>query len=529
MIKAVAYARYSSDNQRDESIDAQLRAIDEYAKKEGYVIVDKYIDQALSATTDQRPEFLRMIDEAESSDFKAVIVHKLDRFSRDRYDSIKYKRRLQLAGVCLISVTERLDDTPESIMLEAVIQGMNEYYSKNLAREVKKGLMENAYNCKYNGGIVPLGYSIDENNNFVINDYEAMAVKLIFYMYANGRGYSEILDELNHRGYKTKRGKPFGKNSLFSILRNEKYIGVYEYNRLKTSEFGRRVKKERDEKEIVRIEGGVPAIIKLDVWERCKMIREYNKKNPSSFKKKANVYLLTGKAYCGRCGAKMIGKMRKNDYKTYYYYECSARNRFGTCPKSAIRQDKLEEIVLERVYADILSPEKIEATADFIYLKLQQVMKDIPTEEELLKAQLATVKNQINNYLDLIEAGTFNQSMMERFNKVESQKIYLEKLLEELDEKKRSHSYTKDEICEFLLQYTTIRDVKKSAQKKALQTILNKVIVYDEKIEIQVLTQKKEDTENVSPLMVRMNRVKQQGHKVILYLVLSNIDLPLNN
>ena len=157
--KAALYARFSSDNQRAESIEAQLRALHEFCEKQGVVIVGEYCDHARSATTDDRPEFLRMIEESRRNTFNLIIVHKLDRFSRNRYDSAYYKHELKKTGVSLISVLEQIDDSPESIILESVLDGMAEYYSKNLAREVMKGLTENALQGKHTGGLPPLGYN----------------------------------------------------------------------------------------------------------------------------------------------------------------------------------------------------------------------------------------------------------------------------------------------------------------------------------------------------------------------------------
>jgi len=203
-LKAVAYCRYSSDNQREESIEAQVRAIEEYAEKNNIEIIRIYADEAKSATTDDRPQFLQMIKDSEMNIFQAVIVHKLDRFARNRYDNAFYKRLLKKNGIRLISVLEPLDDSPESIILESVLEGMAEYYSRNLAREVMKGLKENAFQAKFNGGIAPLGYDI-KDGYYVINEKEAEAVKLIFKMYNDGYSYGCIIDELNLRGYKTKK------------------------------------------------------------------------------------------------------------------------------------------------------------------------------------------------------------------------------------------------------------------------------------------------------------------------------------
>lgn len=224
-MKAYAYARFSSDNQKEESIDAQLRAIHEYAQREGVTIIGVYKDEAKSATTDKRPEFQRMIQDCKRKEVKAIIVHKLDRFSRDRFDSAYYKRELRQCGVRLISVLERLDDSPESIILESVLEGMAEYYSKNLAREAMKGMKETAYQCKHTGGIPPLGYALNEDKTYRLEPGEAEIVKLIFQLYASGKGYADIIDVL--KPYRTKTGNVFAKNSLSAILRNEKYTGTF--------------------------------------------------------------------------------------------------------------------------------------------------------------------------------------------------------------------------------------------------------------------------------------------------------------
>jgi len=184
--RAAAYERYSSDNQRDESIEAQDRAIREYAEKNNIEIVKVYNDRAKSATTDKRPGFQEMIQDSALGLFDTLIVHKLDRFSRDRYDSAVYRQKLKQSGIQLISVVENLDGSPESLILESVIEGMAQYYSANPAREVMKGMSENAYNCKHNGGIPPLGYDVDENKKYVINEVEAKIVRIIYEKYADG-------------------------------------------------------------------------------------------------------------------------------------------------------------------------------------------------------------------------------------------------------------------------------------------------------------------------------------------------------
>ena len=183
----------------DESIDAQIRAIEEYASKNNIQIVKVFADRAKSATSANRPEFQNMIKycEADDTGISMVMVHKLDRFSRDKYDSAMYKQKLKVKGIRVVSVLENLDNSPESVILESVIEGMAQYYSANLAREVAKGQKENALKALHNGGDAPLGYDVAFDKTYVINEEEAQAVKIIFDMYINGYSYSNIIDKLN--------------------------------------------------------------------------------------------------------------------------------------------------------------------------------------------------------------------------------------------------------------------------------------------------------------------------------------------
>ena len=322
--KVAQYARFSSDNQRSESIDAQIRAMNQFCKQNHWQVVSTYTDEARSATTDNRPQFQQMIADSGKGLFDIVLVHKLDRFSRDRYDSAIYKKKLKKNHVKLCSVLERMDDSPESIMMEAVLEGMSEYYSKNLAREVMKGMNETALQCKHTGGCPPLGYDLDENRHLIVNEQEAQAVKIIFQMFADGHGYTTIIDYLNAHGYKTKRGKMFGKNSLYEILSNEKYTGVFVFNKAAARADGKRNNHAQKES-YIRIEGGCPAIIGKKLFAQVQRIKAKNKRNTGRYHSK-EFYLLTGKLVCDVCGKRMIGNLR-----------FSGEVKHGLLPTDAIR------------------------------------------------------------------------------------------------------------------------------------------------------------------------------------------------
>jgi len=233
-----------------------------------------------------------MIADARQKQFQYVIVHKLDRFSRNKYDAVMYKRELKVNGITLLSVTENIDGSPESIILESLLEGMAQYYSANLAREVMKGLKENAYKCKHTGGFAALGYNVDPvTKEYIINEEEAKIVKIIFEKYSNGIGYRQILEYLNAMGYKTKFGKPFAKNSLHNILKNEKYIGTYIYNRkVEKDATGRRSPKLKPREEWIVKENGVPAIIDKDTFNSVQLKLAQNIDSGGRYKAK-QIYL----------------------------------------------------------------------------------------------------------------------------------------------------------------------------------------------------------------------------------------------
>ena len=157
----IIYARYSSDNQREESIDGQIRECKEFAEKNDIRIIDTYIDRALSAKTDNRPSFQQMIKDSSKGLFDVIIVWKLDRFARNRYDSARYKAQLRKNGVKVISANENISEGSEGIILESVLEGMAEYYSADLSEKVIRGLTENAIKCKFNSDPITFGFNFE--------------------------------------------------------------------------------------------------------------------------------------------------------------------------------------------------------------------------------------------------------------------------------------------------------------------------------------------------------------------------------
>lgn len=482
-MNVAVYARFSSDNQRQESIDAQLRAINDYCKNCGHEIVRIYQDEAVSATTDQREQFLKMIHDSKSGIFDLIVVHKLDRFARNRYDSAFYKNELKKHGVRIISVLEQLDDSPESVILESVLEGLAEYYSKNLAREVRKGLNENALKALHNGGIAPLGFNVNKDQTYSINPTEAQAVRLIYEMYANGYGYNMIAKTLNDGGYKTKLNRPFGKNSIFDILRNEKYIGRYVFNKRASKKLGNRVYKNDDE--ITRIDDALPRIIEDDIWNRVQTKLLQNRKPRMNA---TRIYLLTGKIFCGECGSSFVGGsyVYGRDRETKYFnYTCNSSQRKTGCNNKRIRAEYLESYVLDMIRDEILSEEAINELSKMIIEiadKAVDINKDLAND---LSKKRNSLKSQVDKLFDLYLEGEIDKSMLTtKTNKLKEQIDHYDSRLNELKYSHFEHLEI-DKIKTYMYDLRgKIHDADINVKREIIDAIVDSIFIHNDEVNI---------------------------------------------
>ena len=488
-LNVVSYARFSSDGQREESIEAQNRAIDKFIEQNGYALLRRFADRGISGTTDNRPEFLKMIDFAKTNKVDAIIVHKLDRFARNRADSAIYRQELSKFGVKLISVLENFDDSPESIILQSVIEGYNEYYSQNLRREVMKGLKENALTCRFTGGIPCLGYDIDKNTlKYVVNSFEAEAVKLIFKMYIEGEGYSSIINELNRNGFKTNRGGTFGKNSLYDILRNEKYTGVYIYNKSvhpdASGKFNRHASK--SEEDIIRIEGGIPQIISKEDFEKVQQKMNERSRRTASYKAKQE-YLLSGKIICGECGSTYAGNSRRAGGKNplYISYNCTKKNGKVKCKNTGIRREYIENIILERLSGAVFNEKLLPDILDkYNQYALSRNKTYIITSEEL-KKKISENNKHIDNIVNVIMQ-TGSATLTDKLKELEKTKADLENALAENERKLAEVSIDAKRLK---LAFKKARQMLKSGtlknRKAIVEQYIKQVVIYKDKIEIE--------------------------------------------
>ena len=366
-MNAVIYARYSSDSQREESIEGQLRECREYAERNNMTIVGTYIDRALSAKTADRPEFQRMIKDSAKELFEIVLVWKLDRFSRDRYDSAHYKRILKKNGVKVVSVKENISDGPEGIILESMLEGYAEYYSADLSEKVVRGMTDNALKCKFNGGMMPIGYVIDAEQHFQIDPLTAPFVLEAFKRYDGGETISSIMNWLNEQGLTNTRGRKMTFNSVGHILHNRRYIGEFRY---------------RD----VIVPDGIPAIVPQDLFDRVQEKLAKNKKAPARHKAEDD-YLLTTKLFCGYCGAYLCGESgTSRTGKVHHYYKCvSVKKKRTECHKRPVRKEWIEDLVVGETMKMVMDDKAIEAIVSMLMDLQDRDNVNVPLYEQQIR------------------------------------------------------------------------------------------------------------------------------------------------
>ncbi|MGG2197856.1 recombinase family protein [Paenibacillus validus] len=369
-MKVAVYARVSSEKQAEKelSIPAQLKAIQQYCQNKGWIITNEYLEKGKSAKTDDRPEFQKMIAIAKRTNrpFDAILVHKFDRFSRNREDHIIYKALLKKCGVQVISVTEQTEgESPQDKLLEGMLEVMSEFFNANLATEVTKGMRQNAKEGYSNGGTPPYGYRIEHialgNKKtkavWVLGPREEIdTVRWIFNQYAyEGVGYKKISNLLNEKGVPTQKGGQWSASTIRAIVYNEAYLGRRCWNK---QEYQTKGVKWRDRSEWVITENAHPAIIAKDLFELCQSKAKDRHKgggqthNPFQTKPHSPFWL-RGMLYCDKCGSRMVGNSTSTTkvHGGQKYYLCGGYMRKGKafCPYVGWRKETLEGVVTNKL------------------------------------------------------------------------------------------------------------------------------------------------------------------------------------
>ena len=457
-MKAVIYARYSSDNQREESIEGQVRECQSFAERKGYSVIRTYIDRALSGTrADNRPEFQQMISDSTLREFQYVIVWKIDRFSRDKFDSVKYKYALKSSGVSVISATEPIDGSPEGQMMESVFEGISVYYIKDLAQKTSRGMTENAIKGKFNGGTLTFGYTIDENHHFQLDPVNAPIVLDVFTRYSDGETIRSILDDISSK--MSNNGRKFTYHFLNWMLNNRRYLGEYKFQDTVNNE-------------------AIPPIISQELFDKCQHRLNVNKHKAGSFKKNKEKYLLTGKIFCGICGATISGISGTGKCKSIYrYYKCMNVKKHK-CNKKPVQKELIENIVLNAAM-DIFKDKAL-------IRKISKACFDLQSKESpmlpALKRRLRENQKEIKNLMNAIKAGIVLKTTKAELEKLESEQEQLETNI--AMEKLVKPVIPQEKIQVWLMKFAASDLSDQSQKQRIIDIFVNSVYVYDDRVVI---------------------------------------------
>ena len=460
---AVAYARYSSAGQRDVSIEQQLMDIRAFAKREGYTLVHEYADHAKSGfkNTEARTAFQSMLAAAESGTFDTILAWKVDRFGRNREDAAIYKGKLRRFGIKVLYAMEPIPEGSAGVLLEGMLEATAEWYSRQLSENVLRGMADNARRCLYNGTHI-IGYTSGPDGRYAIQPAEAAVVRDIFRLYCAGWSASQIAQHLNSRGLTTWRGNPFSGQGILKIISNERYTGVYIWGSVRTP-------------------GGMPAIVTREEFEEANRMK---KKTARHVEQGAVDYLLTGKAFCGLCGASMVGDSGTSKTGVrHYYYSCIERKRRTGCTKKSVRKDALESLVVSFVLDQVLCDDEIGRIADAVMALQAEEMKRSPLAA--MEAEYAETKKKIDNVNNAIAAGIWNASTSVMLKELEDTAESLRASIEPL-KYSMSQLMDRDRVLFFLHRFTSGDRNDPLLRRSIIDTFINAVYVYDDHLRIVI-------------------------------------------
>ncbi len=407
--RVAIYARCSADKQaeKDLSIPAQLDCCRLGAKQRGWEVVNEFIDAAESATTDDRPQFREMIATAKQkpTPFDFIVVWKFSRFSRNREDSVLYKRILERNGVRVVSLNEPVDDSPSGKMLEAILESVDEFYSQNLAQDIVRGMRKNASMGFRNGGPAPIGYrkkrtgATDAAARVVLEPDPTWAplVQRIFRMAAAGEGVTAIAAKLEAEGIRTPRGKALVKTTVHKIVTNDLYAGVTNFGMTRT---GLQKHKPTDPIKVADTHEGLVTSEEFDQVQRLMSERAPDRTPLNTHR---SDYLLAGRIFCAHCGSVFIGQHTRRG--KYRYYQCQSKSKLGAqgCAAKQLPKEETEAAVIDLLRRDVLSPRYLRELLDLVNAEADTMSHAAVAEAEAISGQLADARRKLGNLYEALE------------------------------------------------------------------------------------------------------------------------------
>lgn len=457
---AVIYARYSSSNQREESIEGQIRICTEYAKKKGYKITNQYIDRAMTGKNDNRPAFRQMLNDSDKGMFDVLLVYKTDRFARNRYDSAIHKTRLKKNKVQIEYAAEQIPNDSTAVLIEGFLENLAEYYSVNLSENTKRGKYENALKKKSNGGVTPIGYKrID--GSLVIDEEKAPIIRFIFQNYIDGISYANIIKKARER-----YGIKLSMSGLKLILQNEVYTGKYIYNTYDGETF--------------IYEDNHEAIVSRETYEKAKEKRLKNKRSPNAGKGKRK-YALSGLINCGECGGHIIvSHSYKNGEPAFFRLYCLNRKEHKNCNNPTRKMEIVENAVIEAIKNKILDRKTIKTLAE----KACSLQEDNSLDKlKELQTELKNVQKSKNNIIAAIEQGIITPTTKDRLQELEHLESDLQVKIA-TEKKAENKNLTAPEIEKFLKKYCSGNMQDETFRFELTHTFVKEILLFKDRFEI---------------------------------------------
>ena len=480
LIPAALYARVSSDRQDvDLSVAAQLRALRDYAQRNGYLVAREYVDEAESGRIADRPQFSRMLDEASKPEapFKEILVWKFSRFTRKREHAVAFKSMLRRRGVRVVSITEQADDTPTGKLLEAIIESVDEFYSENLAQEVLRGMREAATRGFWMTTYAPYGYKrvyvqdgIKKRPKLELNPPADAVVRRIFDMVLQGRSILDVTKTLNAEGIPTTNGKKWLKTTIHTMLDHEAYTGTLVWGA-----------KAKDGAPPVRVEDAHPAIVSKRDFQKVRKLlasRAPKKMNP---RRASSPYLLSGLVKCETCGKAMTAAEAKSGRYTYYICHSLLKRGKGTCETPRLNAKSFEKLIVSEIRENVLTESNIRDLVKLLDEEMDGVAREQRERLETIEEELEDVKKRLGRIWQVIETTDIEMAdASERIREHRERKEKLEIAAEEaraLLSDRRQFLDSADTIATFAAEMSEFLKTSELTETKAFVRSFVKEIV----------------------------------------------------
>lgn len=474
--RAAVYIRYSSENQREGySVEYQLDECKKYIYDQGFVFVRSYVDEAVSGrSANNRTGFFDLLADVKLGLYDVVIVYKYSRFARNMLEATLYRQQIEKHGARLISAMERIDDsTPEGRMMRNIIVAMDEYYSDNLSTFVQSSMYTAAKSGKYLGGILPYGFSVNENGEFIENKAEADIVRRVFELRAAGAMPADILRIFREEGVRSRNGKPFTQQLLNKIVRSEKYIGVYKYS-----------VKGYDP---IRIENAFAPIVDRGLWDRVQhIVDNLNEKRGAKGRARKNIYPLTGLVFCACCGEPFTGNSKGNGFA---YYTCRGQDKLQICKNGSVLKSSLEDFVFGKIKELILSENHIDEIAQLVFDMLNDRSSSAAaaSEIETLKAERADLSRKLESLLDLMLDGAISKDILAKKSAALQEQLSAVEGALKSKEFAAASVVTLEGIRGFLLDMVQQLETADAAVKKAIASqFIDKITVGEDDVNVRL-------------------------------------------